>query len=307
LPDIASAPALALVLENEALWARHADTPAQRKQRLKSLRALQTRYQALWGAVGAVAEAFALAYAECSDDDAAIDWYQRAVGAADGSASMRAAEQLGNLLARRGSRRADAADIEEAIRRLEQLAALQRSVERLNLLGSAWKRLAMVAPGDAALRALDQAAARYEEAEALAVRNAADDLFYPVLNRIGVTLRRRALGAAAAAGPDDERLALARASLQAKAARAPDFWSLAALVELQMLQALSARALAAARAGIEQGFAELGLRVAPGRQWESVYDQACFVLQPYAACEAAAEAAAAEALLKRLRALAGVT
>ena len=306
-PDIASAPALALVLENEALWSRHADTPAQRKQRLKALRALHARYDGVWGGIGAVAEAFALAFAECGDDDAAIDGYTRALGAGDGSASLQAAEQLGNLLARRGARRGARDDIVDAIRRLQQLAELQPTAERMNLLGSACKRLAMVESGAAALKALDQAAAHYAQAETLAAAAGADDLFYPVLNGIAAALRRAVLGGTPTAALDAARVAVARASLQAKAADAPDFWSLAALVELQMLEALAAHALAAARAGIERGFDELGLRVAPGRQWESVYDQACFVLQPYADAAGGAEAAAAAALLKRLRKLSGVT
>ena len=95
-----------------------------------------------------MAEAFGLAYAEGGDVDAAIDWYARAVRRGDGSASLRAAEQWANLLARRGAGRNDAVqgrdEIRYAIAHLQQLAALQTTVERESLLGSAWKRLAMV-------------------------------------------------------------------------------------------------------------------------------------------------------------------
>ncbi len=103
VPEVASAPALALVLENEALEARYANAPtrASRNRRLRLLNQLQARHAAEWGGIGAVAEAFGLAYAECGDIDTAIDWYRRAISANDGSASLKAAEQLCNQLARR--------------------------------------------------------------------------------------------------------------------------------------------------------------------------------------------------------------
>jgi hypothetical protein len=80
---------------------------------------------------------------------------------------------------------------------------------------------------------------------------------------------------------------------------------MAGLVELQLLEALARRRLAPQRAAIGQGFAELALRVAARRMWASVYDQALFVLAPYAASADGAEKAAATALLKQVKALAG--
>ena len=61
--------------------------------------------------------------------DKAIEWYRSAVQAEDGSASFKAAEELGNQLARRGEARDDLRearrDIEEAIARLGKLAEIQ--------------------------------------------------------------------------------------------------------------------------------------------------------------------------------------
>jgi hypothetical protein len=315
LPEIASAPSLALILENEALEARYADAADSRgagRRRLQTLRQLQARYQGAWGDIGAVAEAFGLAFAEAGDLDAAIDWYRRALAAADGSASLRCAEQLGNQLARRGAERAgrqdDAAaqaDIDAAIALLQQLTLLHSSVERQRLLGSAYKRRAMVAAGPAALAALDDAVRHYAAAEALARDSAADDLFYPIMNGIAAELRSAMLHGRPAAELDAARVLAARQSLQAKLTQAPDFWSMAGLVELQLLEALARRRLAPQRAAIGQGFAELALRVAARRMWASVYDQALFVLAPYAASADGAEKAAATALLKQLKGLAG--
>ena len=91
--------------------------------------------------MGAVAEAFGLAYADARDADKAIEWYRTAVHADDGSASFKAAEELGNQLARRGESRSDAVaarrDIDEAIARLAKLVEIQPTVEREALLGSA--------------------------------------------------------------------------------------------------------------------------------------------------------------------------
>jgi hypothetical protein len=66
------------------------------------IRYLEDRFGDYWGDSGKVAEAFAVAWNDAGDRGKAIDWYHKALAANDGSASIRAAEQLGNLLVRRG-------------------------------------------------------------------------------------------------------------------------------------------------------------------------------------------------------------
>ena len=102
--SVASPLGLALALEEQAVRVKwmHEDRAAQ----LEKVRHLETRFGALWGGMGAVAEAFAVAYSEAGGRDEGIAWYERALLANDGSASLRAQEQLGNLLARRGWDRA---------------------------------------------------------------------------------------------------------------------------------------------------------------------------------------------------------
>src|SRR5699024_10135062 len=111
------------------------------------IRFLEEKFAPLWGRMGAVAEAFGLAWADARDTDKAIEWYRAAVMAGDGSASFKAAEELGNQLARRGEACADAVaggrDVEEAIARLDKLVEIQPTAEREALLGSAYKRLVM--------------------------------------------------------------------------------------------------------------------------------------------------------------------
>jgi hypothetical protein len=92
--------------------------------------------------------------------------------------------------------------------------------------------------------------------------------------------------------------------LQAKVARAPDFWAVVGLVELQLLEAASQGRLQVARNSIAQGFADVAQRAPAKRLWASVHDQAHFVLDPYAVGASVTEAAAAAAVLKQLKALA---
>lgn len=316
LPELWTPSSLALTLEAEALDARHGDDRSDarrlqtlRRRRLQRLRALQARHEAQWGSIGAVAEAFGLAYAECGELDAAIDWYARAQRAEDGSASLRAAEQWANLLARRGAGRADAGqgrrEIHAAIRHLEQLVALQPTVERENLLASAWKRLAMSGGGKAADDALRRMTEHYGRAQALALAEGAPNLFYPVMNAIAGELRLAALQGQVGVAIAPARIGAARQSLQAAVTQAPDFWSVVGLVELRWLEAVAAGALAQAQPTVASGFDELARRVPAPHLWQSVRDQAQFVLAPYAKAAAGAERQAAQALLAQLQALAG--
>jgi hypothetical protein len=313
LPQVASAPALALVLENEALEARYSVSSGKDSaaRRLRVLNQLQARHGADWGAIGAVAEAFGLAYAECGDLDAAIDWYRRAVAANDGSASLKAAEQLCNQLARRGGARPETeraqarADIGEALDRLQVLVMLQPTVERELLLGSANKRLALVEPGSAGLDAASRSAQHYRRAQELVRAGQGEDLYYPAVNTIAAEVRVRVQEGAAAAPLDAAGVEAARQGLQERLARSPDFWSLAGPIEMRWLDAVSRHRLAEQKPTIEQAFVELAQRAPARRMWASVHDQARFVLEPYAAKASGAERAAAQALLKQLKALAG--
>jgi hypothetical protein len=226
------------------------------------------------------------------------------VRAGDGSASLRAAEQWANLLARRGAGRSNRAqgraEIHAAIAHLQQLAALHPTVERESLLGSAWKRLAMIDEGKAAQEALRHMVEHYARAEVLGRDEGASNLFYPIMNGMAGELRLAALRGQTGVELDGARVGAARQSLQDAVNRAPDFWSVVGLVELQWLQAAAAKRLAAARDSVAEGFEDLAQRVPSPHLWKSARDQAHFVLLPYAAAAGGAEAAAAKAVLKQL-------
>jgi len=95
---VAASKSLVLALESLAVKSRF--QKAQGEQQQAKIRHLEERFAARWGGIGEVAEAFGRAWAEASDLAEAIQWYARALEANDGTASLKAMEQLGNLRAR---------------------------------------------------------------------------------------------------------------------------------------------------------------------------------------------------------------
>jgi CHAT domain-containing protein/pimeloyl-ACP methyl ester carboxylesterase len=333
---VSSPPALTLALETISIRLRFGgDDPARRKsveqvQRDK-IRFLEAKFAPLWGRMGAVAEAFGLAFADARDVDKAIEWYRGAVHADDGSASFKAAEELGNQLARRGESRSDPVaarrDIDEAIARLEKLVEIQPTSEREALLGSAYKRLVMVegraadaaAPARGAhkrrgrkgagadsgerLAALRAMALHYGNAERLAHEAHADNLFYPAKNGISAELRlafleRRPAELAV------ERMRAVQESLARAASDRPDFWSVVGQIELRVLIAVAAQRLAGESAALIGDFRDLKARVPSLAMWDSVHSEARFTLEPYQGMASVAERRAAQALLDALAAMA---
>jgi tetratricopeptide (TPR) repeat protein len=267
--------------------------------------------------MGAVAEAFGVAWDACGAVDEAITWYERAVAADDASASLRAPEQLGNLRARRawaqvatldlkdaGAVAAARQAITEALRSLQTLAALSPTVERHSLCGSAWKRLSMletrVGDPEAANASLTMAIEAYRAAEVLALATRAADLHYPALNRIVLEVARGETSA-----PKDADLQRVARSLAAKVGQDPDFWSLAGQVELQLYARVARGELARGVDALLQQFEQLHQRVPFARMWSSVADQADFCLGRRSQGAPVAEQKAMQELCERLRSYAG--
>ena len=99
LAGVASPVSLTLALETLAIQSEFGGkSPAHQLDRL---RFLEAEFAPEWGAMGAVAEAFGVAYAAAQAPDEAIGWYRAALAAPDGSASMRTASRLEDLLGRR--------------------------------------------------------------------------------------------------------------------------------------------------------------------------------------------------------------
>lgn len=314
---VASPVSLVLTLESLATaseYGRSALSGAALDAQADKVRHLEAQFASLWGAMGAVAEAFGVAFAAANEIDRAIVWFRSALDAQDGSASFRAAEQLGNLLVRQAAKLDDAdkarKGIAAGIHQLEKLAAMQTTIERGAVLGSAYKRLTMVewqaGRKAEAHAALVKAIESYAGAEAMARSLKADNLFYPAKNGISCELRA-AFVAGKTPAIAEQRIREVAESLQSAAAAKPDFWSVVGLTELRVLSALARGELAGIVGEVVDQLRELKDRVPSLGKWDSVYNEALFTLLPYGAIKASAanEKRAAQTLLATLAELAG--
>jgi len=301
---VTSPTALLIALETLSVESEFQGADPQ-KQRDK-IRFLSDHFGPRWGHIGNVAEAFGKACGLAGDTDGAVAWYERALRANDGSASIRTAEQLGNVRARRGD--ATRGAIKKAIDLLEQLVAIEPSMERESLCGSAYKRLALLEAAAKRPREEGKAIVKmlecYTRAEVLGRRDHLD-FFYPAMNRMAAELALhggpRTLKTFQTKAIDEVRQAVAT-----KASDDPEFWSVAGVTELRVYEALAARTLAGQCASIEREYADLYARMNAPSKWQSIYDTARFVLPKYARRAPAREAKAAETLLKALAGWAAV-
>ena len=308
---IASPVSLALALETLAIQSQYSGAKPERQ--LDTLRYLEAEFAPLWGAMGAVAEGFGLAYAGAKAIDKAIDWYRIALDAEDGSASFRAAEQFGNLSVRRAGKLADPvvarADLNTAIAQLQRLTALQPTIERESLLGSAYKRLTMIetsAGRDAEAQAALEAMVKHcAAAEDIARKAGADNLFYPAKSAIGAELRVAFLENRLPQLADD-RMKSVSDSLHKAVTDKPDFWSIVGQTELLILAAAAKGQLASVEPALTGSLRELKARVPAAGMWDSVYNEAQFMLEPYVAMMKTNldEQSAAQRLLDALKAMA---
>lgn len=293
---IATPVALTLALETLAVQSHTQNAAAQTQQ--AHIRHLETRFAEAWGGMGGVAEAFGVAWAAANDIDHAVVWLQRAVSANDGSAGVKAAEQLANLTVRRAWAQVRAAreagkpvaallpsarnDIRGALEVLEALVRMSPTLERESLLASAWKRLAqlegLARQAAAQGKALEQMVAHYERAEALALLSGQLEVFYPALNLLAAEWALHARDRRWR-GFDAERVRRVRQSLERKRREDPDFWSVVGLPELDIYEALATQSLGARLAGILQVLTELQGRIGTEWLWASLADQLDFVME----------------------------
>jgi hypothetical protein len=277
-PIVSSAAALELQLQTLLVGHRFDDSPPQQVR--AQLQALERAISSQWQQQGTVAAAFGAVYAEIEDFVTAIRWYRRAVAAIDGSAGLKAVEQLGNLLARQGAKTRDAALVREGIDWLHKACALAGTVERESLLGSAYKRLADLVGPKAKDEMLAHAVEHYRAAERHARNAAAADLFYPAINRLYIELRQRV--AQPERQPlDPACLRDALQSLELKHTSDPDFWSAISKVELQLYQAVAMARLASEVESTLEQLADLQRRVSSAREWDSFGYQVATLLHEY--------------------------
>jgi hypothetical protein len=320
--NVASPPALTLALEALATKSRYEKTdPQEHSQRI---RYLEHKFRDCYGGIGAIAESFGLAWAEAGELRNAIEWYEAALAANDGSSTFHAAEQHVNLsamlawstlrdeiadLGAKSPERAAAIarareQVGDALARIDALLKLAHTVERLSICGSACKRLAMI-EGAAGRRAeeddaLEKMALYYREAVERAQSAKSGSFFYPALNQFAAELALRMRGQALPL--DAELCSRIRESLKGKNRDDADFWSVTAELELELYQHIDRRALADHAQPLEQAYRNLHERVPSVRYWRSVYDQCEFVLSNYGRhwAKDGREGQAADQLMARL-------
>ena len=195
------------------------------------------------------------------------------------------------------------ADIDNALRDLEQLTQQHATIELHGLAGSAWKRLAMIANDLEREGEVQSAIAKmldhYKEGLAMARKQAAPDLYYPGINLIVAQLAARADGRPQP--PLDAALvAEVRASYEAQVRKDPDFWSVVGSTELLMLEALAEGKLADKLAGVQREFADLQRRISTPVDWRSVFDTERFVLGRWARHADEPQAKACREVLRQL-------
>jgi TPR repeat protein len=324
---------LALVLEDLAIRTRYAtgDRAAQQAQARTQLRELQDHHGDTWGGMGAVAEAFGVAWEAAQDLDAAIAWYTRALRANDASASVRAHEQLGKLQVERAwarvqnpgtklannangdgsTRDADAAahglmreELAIALRELQTLVALQPTVERLTLMGLAWQRQAQLQTRDGltveGTGSLTMALQAYSRAESQAADAGSTRLFEAALLRMAVELVGHA-GKSKGPALDASTTARARRSLQTLHDSDPDFQTHASLIQLDLFEALAAGQLAQRQPALAAAYAALQAQVPALARWALVLDAVGWVLETAPLLKTGPNRTAAGKLLTQLR------
>lgn len=133
---VASATSLKLALER--IVVRTKFQGADVAEQLNNLTQLETLFGSKWGESGDVAELFAEAFVEVGAVETGMHWYERAVAAPDGRASMRAAEQLANVRTRLGWQIVDTAkreldDMKQREKRRGQTAKARAAARRARM------------------------------------------------------------------------------------------------------------------------------------------------------------------------------
>ena len=320
------ASAVALTLALETIVVEITTQGAKPEEQRKKIAYLETGFEKEWGSMGAVAEAFGLAWMHADDNDRALAWFERAMAASDGSASIKVAEQRANVLARRAwtevkSARRNPAQlkallprarkaIEQAQVALRALVSVLATAERHSLLGSAFKRLAQIerlaGRQTEAARAIASMAAHYLAAETLALQSGDSQAFYPAMNLLATDL---VLGQPINA----PRLRRTREVLESLSRDDPSFDSVVSQSELEIIEKLSEGRLSESQPRIEAALDDLHSRAGSTHLWASVAEQLDFVLTHRSMpkktdndANADANANAARQLLKRLNGYAGI-
>ena len=295
---VASASSLELVLQTIATEALY--TPQESCERHRQRLAYLERRFDKWEKRGSVAEAFGTAYAALFERDKALAWYRKARDATDGGATLVAlelyAEQLSlPLIVPATGRSPGSGTVSERLKELDasitiltnMLDLLQHTRRRHALLGHAYKRKSMLLAqsanqDDDARRVLQLARASFAAACNLPHEGKYD--FYPPRAVLMCELRHELLMQRKRPRSDWKATEIADAVRMIDQAvhDEPNFFSIVAQSEIDMFKAILRGDLQHAKSDIDRALDDLSRRINARRFWIYVYDDASFLLEPYA-------------------------
>jgi hypothetical protein len=323
-----------LILKLESLKNKASSQGDENQSIHEQLQILESKFANRWGFQGEVARAFAIAWDAANHKDRAIEWYQQAISAEDGGASLKNLSELSNIKVRQALKKLDPAKdvfsaeysssvsddqykqllnksreiIQQETQSLQRLVTIAPTMEFLCLCGSAQKRLAMLErkAGDpvAEREALEAMNGWYSKAEEFGLKAGLNNVFYASLNRMASDCVLK-VGASGWSGFEPGDLSRIRQILSNKIHDDPDFWGLCGVIELEIYELLANCNLKLADriVTITSDFRNLYSRVKDSGQWQSLSDQMELVLQPYIIIKSPvdpAEADSARSLLEMI-------
>jgi tetratricopeptide (TPR) repeat protein len=310
--NVASPSTLELVLQTiatETLYASSDNAGRHRRQ----LAYLEQEF-GRWSQRGAIAEAFGNAYAALPDRGKALEWFRKARDASDSKASLFAIERYAEQLS---MPEASVNELNEAIDILGVMRdRLGGTLRRYSLLGHAHKRLSMhlAEQGpDSKAESLVQLATACKNFT-LASQGQDNEkryTFYPPRAVLMCELRLyfQEQQDRPNANWESQRISEATRAVEKAVQDDPNFFSIVAQSELDVLKALIRGDLRQIMNDIERSLCDLHRRIDTKMFWVWVHDDARFLLEPYAALPRnpanLADQAEAQAARKLLGILAG--
>lgn len=284
--NVASPSTLELVLQTIATETLYASSDNAGRHR-RNLAYLEHTFER-WSRRGAIAEAFGNAYAALPDRAKALEWFRKARDASDSKASLMAIERYAEQLSMPG---ASADELNEAIVILTVMKdRLTGTLRRYSLLGHAHKRLSMRLAEQGLTSKAKSLAQLGAACENFTLASQAQDdekryTFYPPRAVLMCELRRYFQQQQARPGPDWEtqRISDATRAVDLAARDDPNFFSIVAQSELDVLKALIRGELRQIVNDIERSLCDLHRRIDTQMFWIWVHDDARFLLEPYAA------------------------
>jgi pimeloyl-ACP methyl ester carboxylesterase len=292
----------------------------------QQLQKLESKFANLWGKQGEVARAFAIAWDAANHKERAIEWFQQAISAEDGGASLNNLAQMSNIKLRQALKKlVQARDenstenpspvseekykqilresrdiIQHEAESLQQLVTIAPTMELLCLCGSAQKRRAMLErmanDSVAEKEALEAMKSWYLKAEEYGIKSSINDVFYATINRMAADCVLKA-GETCWSGFEPGDLNRVHEILSRKVQDDPDFWGLCGVIELEIYEVLANCNLRLADRIVKiiTDLRDLYGRVRDPGPWQSLGDQMELVLRPYIIKKSEVDPAEAEA------------